>query len=86
MGISVTRGMVKYGLMHPHDVLCSRQMMFIEFATWEGRKLVIYHSVQKARYKIVLTNFNLSKSILKLGRKYSFTHNPVSDRQKYCSA
>lgn len=86
MGISVTRGMVKYGLMHPHDVLCSRQMMFIEFATWEGRKLVIYHSVQKARYKIVLTNFNLSKSILKLRRKYSFTHNLVSDRQKYCSA
>ena len=55
MGISVTRGVVKYRLMHSHDVLCSHQMLFIEFATWEGRKLVIYHLVQKARYKIAYT-------------------------------
>ena len=27
-----------------------------------------------------------AKSVLKLGRKYSFTHKPVSDKQKYCSA
>ena len=40
MGVSVTRGVVKYRLMHSHDVLCSHQMLFIEFATWEGRKLV----------------------------------------------
>ena len=80
MGISVTRGMVKDGLMHPHDVLCSRQMMFIEFATWEGRKLVIYHLVQKARYKIVQTNFNLSKKYIKI-RKEVFIYLQACIRQ-----
>lgn len=80
MGISVTRGMVKYGLMHSHGVLCGHQMMFIEFATWEGRKLATYHSVQKARYKIVQTNFNLSKKCIKI-RKEVFIYSQACIRQ-----
>lgn len=80
MGTSVTRGMVKYRLMLSHDVLCSHQMLFIEFATWEGRKLVIYHLVQKTRYKIVQTNFNLNKKYIKI-RKEVFIYSQACIRQ-----